>query len=84
MPLGSGWGVGVPFGFGGGVGVAVGRGVAPRLMRGKSALAGVGVKWIGCGVCPPGAGAAGEVDGVADAAGEADAGDDVDVAGDAD
>jgi hypothetical protein len=72
MPLGSGCGVGVPFGFGGGVGVAVGSGVAPRLMRGKSSLAGVGVKWIGCGVCPPG-GAVGVEDGVdeADEAGEA-------------
>jgi len=73
MPIGSGGGVGVPFGFGGGVGVAVGSGVAPRLMRGKSSLAGVGVKWIGCGVCPPPGGSVGEPGGVDDAEGEADA-----------
>ena len=73
MPLGSGCGVGVPFGFGGGVGVAVGTGVAPRLMRGKSSLAGVGVKWIGCGVCPLPGGSVGAADGVGEAVGEADA-----------
>ena len=76
MPLGSGCGVGVPFGFGGGVGVAVGTGVAPRLMRGNSALAGVGVKWIGCGVCPTPGVASGaavvEEDGAGDTDGEAD------------